>query len=75
MKKEKNDQPKNTPLSEYIAREIVGGNRSVIQTALNKADAELAKLAAEGDIDAIKLLAERVNEREELKLRKELFGV
>lgn len=38
-------------------------------------DAELAKKAENGDIDAISALAERKNERAELDLRKELFGV
>ena len=38
-------------------------------------DAELAKKAEAGDIEAITALAERKNERAELDLRKELFGV
>ena len=38
-------------------------------------DAELAKQAERGDIDAIALLEERKNERVETDLRKELFGV
>lgn len=38
-------------------------------------DAELAKKAEAGDIEAISVLAERKNERAELDLRKELFGV
>lgn len=38
-------------------------------------DAELAKKAEAGDIEAVSILAERKNERAELDLRKELFGV
>lgn len=38
-------------------------------------DAELAKRAETGDIDSITLLEERKNERREIDLRKELFGV
>lgn len=38
-------------------------------------DAELAKRAETGDIDSITLLEQRKNERKELDMRKELFGV
>jgi hypothetical protein len=38
-------------------------------------DAELTKQAERGDINAITLLEERKNERVELDLRKQLFGV
>ena len=38
-------------------------------------DAELAKKAEKGDIDAITLLEERKNERAEKDLRIELFGI
>jgi len=38
-------------------------------------DAELAKKAEAGDIDAITLLEERKNERREKDLRYELFGI
>ena len=38
-------------------------------------DAELAKRAETGDVDAIELLETRKNERKEIDLRKELFGV
>ena len=34
-----------------------------------------ADKASNGDLDAVKLLNERMQDREELKLRKELFGV
>lgn len=38
-------------------------------------DAELAKKAEKGEIDAITLLEERKNEREEKDLRMNLFGI
>lgn len=50
-------------------------NVGVLEQAQLKADAKIAELAANGNLDAIKLLNERMQDREELKLRKELFGV
>lgn len=50
-------------------------NRGVLEQAQLEADEKIAELAANGDLDAIKLLNERMQDREELKLRKELFGV
>lgn len=50
-------------------------NGGVLEQAQLKADVKIAELAANGDLDAIKLLNERMQDREELKLRKELFGV
>lgn len=50
-------------------------NGGVLELAQLKADEKIAELAANGDLDAIKLLSERMQDREELKLRKELFGV
>lgn len=50
-------------------------NGGVLEQAQLKADEKIAELAANGDLDAIKLLSERMQDREELKLRKELFGV
>jgi hypothetical protein len=47
----------------------------VLEQAQLKADKKIAEMASEGDLDAIKLLNERMQDREELKLRKELFGV
>lgn len=38
-------------------------------------DEKLAELAKNGDLEAIKLLAERKNDRIELDLRRELLGV
>lgn len=50
-------------------------NGGVLEQAQLKADEKMARLAANGDLDAIKLLNERMQDREELKLRKKLFGV
>ncbi len=50
-------------------------NGGVLEQAQRKADEKIAELAANGDLDAIKLLNERMQDREELKLRKKLFGV
>lgn len=50
-------------------------NGGVLEQAQLKADEEIAELAANGNLDAIKLLNERMQDREELKLRKKLFGV
>lgn len=50
-------------------------NGGVLEQAQLKADENIAELAANGDLDAIKLLNERMQDRKELKLRKKLFGV
>ena len=50
-------------------------NGGVIEKAQLEEDEKIAELAANGDLDAIKLLNERMQDREELKLRKKLFGV
>lgn len=50
-------------------------NGGVLEQAQLKADEKIAELVANGDLDAIKLLNERMQDREELKLRKKLFGV
>ncbi len=50
-------------------------NGGVLEKAQLEADEKIAELAANGDLDAIKLLNERMQDREELKLRKKLFGV
>ena len=47
----------------------------ILEQAQLEADEKIAELAANGDLDAIKLLNERIQDREELKLRKKLFGV
>lgn len=50
-------------------------NGGVLEQAQLEADEKIAELAANGDLDAIKLLNEQMQDREELKLRKKLFGV
>lgn len=50
-------------------------NGGVLEQAQLEVDEKIAELAANGDLDAIKLLNERIQDREELKLRKKLFGV
>lgn len=50
-------------------------NGGLLEQAQLEADEKIAELAANGDLDAIKLLSERMQDREELKLRKKLFGV
>lgn len=50
-------------------------NGGILEQAQLEADEKIAELAANGDLDAVKLLNERMQDREELKLRKELFGV
>ena len=55
-----------------VLMELNGG---MLEIAQLKADEKIAELAANGDLDAIKLLNERMQDREELKLRKKLFGV
>lgn len=54
---------------------LIMKNGGVLEQAQLKADEKIAELAANGDLDAIKLLNERMQDREELKLRKKLFGV
>ena len=50
-------------------------NGGILEQAQLEADEKIAELAANGDLDAIKLLNEPIQDREELKLRKKLFGV
>ena len=50
-------------------------NGGILEQAQLEADEKIAELAANCDLDAIKLLNERIQDREELKLRKKLFGV
>ena len=50
-------------------------NGGGLEQAQLKADGKIAEQAANGDLDAIKLLNERMQDREELKLRTGLFGV
>lgn len=50
-------------------------NGGVLEQAQVEADKKIAEMVSDGDLDAIKLLNERMQDWEELKLRKELFGV
>lgn len=54
---------------------LVIKNGGVLEKAQLEADKKIAEMASNGDLDAIKLLNERMQDREELKLRKKLFGV
>ena len=74
MEKEKNEV--KTTIS-AVAKEVASliEQKSVLLDSYKKALTELAKAAADGDLDAIKLLSESIQEEQELKLRKELFGV
>lgn len=61
--------------NEILQMENEEERKGVLALAQDEADTKLADLAKEGDMDAMKLLSERMQEREELKLRKQLFGV
>lgn len=63
---------KKNEVLQVVTDEVMKGTLAIAQSEV---DIKLADLAKEGDMDAIKLLSERMQEREELKLRKELFGV
>lgn len=66
----------NTELQKIAEnRVLMELNEGMLEIAQLKADEKIAELAANGDLDAIKLLSERMQDREELKLRKKLFGV
>ena len=56
-------------------RVLMEQNGGMLEIAQLKADEKIAELSANGDLDAIKLLIDRKEAREELKLRKKLFGV
>lgn len=49
--------------------------KNELVTSYKEALSKLAKSAADGDLEAIKLLNEAMQDAKELKLRKELFGV
>lgn len=49
--------------------------KNELATSYKEALSKLAKLAVDGDLEAIKLLNEAMQDAKELKLRKELFGV
>lgn len=67
------DKTELRKIAETCVSEVENGG--VLEQAQLEADDKIAELAANGDLDAIKLLNERMQDREELKLRKELFGV
>ena len=67
------DKPELKKIAETCVSMMKNGG--VLEQAQLKADEKIAELAANGDLDAIKLLNERMQDREELKLRKKLFGV
>lgn len=67
------DKTELRKIAETCVSEVENGG--VLEQAQLEADEKIAELAANGDLDAIKLLNERMQDREELKLRKELFGV
>lgn len=70
---DKMDKTELRKIAETCVSEVE--NEGVLELAQLEADEKIAELAANGDLDAIKLLNERMQDREELKLRKELFGV
>lgn len=70
---DKMDKTELRKIAETCVSEVENGG--VLEQAQLEADEKIAELAANGDLDAIKLLNERMQDREELKLRKELFGV
>ena len=72
-KMEKMDKTELRKIAETCVAVLKNGG--VLEQAQLKADKKIADMASEGDLDAIKLLNERMQDREELKLRKELFGV
>ena len=74
MDKDKTDFKKNFKEAAETAVAVLK-NGGVLEQAQLEADKKIAEQAKDGDLDAIKLLSERMQEREELKLRKELFGV
>lgn len=70
---DKMDKTELRKIAETCVSEVENGG--VLEQAQLEADEKIVELAANGDLDAIKLLNERMQDREELKLRKELFGV
>lgn len=62
-------------VKQFVANITKENERHVLLESYKKALSELAKAAEEGDLDAIKLLNECIQDSQELKLRKDLFGV
>lgn len=74
MEKNKTETPAEpSPMSKEVISFLELKNELV--TSYKEALSKLAKLAADGDLEAIKLLNEAMQDAKELKLRKELFGV
>lgn len=71
------DKMDKTELRKVVVTFVLMAKRleCVLEQSQLKADKKIAEMASEGDLDSIKLLNERMQDREELKLRKELFGV
>ena len=71
------DKKDKTELRKVVETCVLMAKRleCVLEQSQLKADKEIAEMASNGDLDAVKLLNERMQDREELKLRKELFGV
>lgn len=79
MKKKKDElttkERMENNVKQFVANITAENERHVLLESRKKALAELAKAAEEGDLDAIKLLDECIQDSQELKLRKDLFGV
>ena len=74
MEKNKTETPaESSPMSKEVISFLELKNE--LATSYKEALSKLANLAADGDLEAIKLLNEAMQDAKELKLRKELFGV
>lgn len=62
-------------VKQFVANVTKENERHELLDSYKKSLTELAKAAEEGDLDAIKLLNECIQDSQELKLRKDLFGV
>lgn len=62
-------------VKQFVANVTKENERHILLESYKKSLTELAKAAEDGDLDAIKLLNECIQDSQELKLRKELFGV
>ena len=87
MKKEKNELESKKPkasdtkamiengVKQFVANITAEVERHRLFESYKKALVKLTEAAEEGDLDAIKLLNESIQDIQELKLRKDLFGV
>ena len=62
-------------VKQFVPNLAAENERHALLESYKKSLTGLAKAAEEGDLDAIKLLNECIQDSQELKLRKELFGV